>query len=179
MTCTLIEMDLRHSLVDFLEKVLQTDPLRRLSPREAKAHPFISGGQAICLPSTKAHDSTDIKSAAAAAAGRETDMSNCCICSVDFQPEHNDSCKAHESGLPNITTPPLSPVEKKERSSISCMSTAIGLVARSNISSTSSATVTPRNSTSVIGFTDENTMTLRHRLQPRSRPLSIISPSHD
>ncbi|KAI7888967.1 serine/threonine protein kinase Ppk15 [Mucor mucedo] len=37
------EMKIRHHLLDFLKKVLQIDPLKRLTPQEASRHPFISG----------------------------------------------------------------------------------------------------------------------------------------
>jgi dual specificity protein kinase YAK1 len=37
------EMKIRHHLLDFLKKVLQVDPSKRLTPQEASRHPFISG----------------------------------------------------------------------------------------------------------------------------------------
>lgn len=37
------EMKVRHQLLDFLKKVLQIDPQKRLTPLEASKHPFISG----------------------------------------------------------------------------------------------------------------------------------------
>ncbi|KAI8368737.1 kinase-like domain-containing protein [Blakeslea trispora] len=43
------EMSMRRSLLDFLQKVLQIDPYRRLTPQEAVAHPFITRA---CLSDT-------------------------------------------------------------------------------------------------------------------------------
>jgi serine/threonine protein kinase len=40
------EMKVRRSLLDFLKKVLQTDPLKRLTPQQAASHPFITGNHA-------------------------------------------------------------------------------------------------------------------------------------
>ncbi|RCH91349.1 dual specificity protein kinase yak1 [Rhizopus stolonifer] len=37
------EMKTRRNLLDFLKKVLHVDPLKRLTPKEAASHPFISG----------------------------------------------------------------------------------------------------------------------------------------
>lgn len=37
------EMKIRRSLLDFLKKVLQTDPMERLTPQQAVHHPFITG----------------------------------------------------------------------------------------------------------------------------------------
>ncbi|OBZ83906.1 Serine/threonine-protein kinase ppk15 [Choanephora cucurbitarum] len=37
------EMKMRRSLLDFLQKILQVDPRKRLTPQEAVAHPFITG----------------------------------------------------------------------------------------------------------------------------------------
>jgi serine/threonine protein kinase len=37
------ELKIRSFLLDFLKKVLQVDPLKRLTPKEALKHPFISG----------------------------------------------------------------------------------------------------------------------------------------
>ncbi|KAI9319672.1 kinase-like domain-containing protein [Dichotomocladium elegans] len=64
------EMRLRETMLDFLQKVLQIDPLQRLTPREAKRHPFIagSGETAVDTSSCKALDAKD--------------PANCCICSV-------------------------------------------------------------------------------------------------
>jgi hypothetical protein len=37
------EMKVRRLLVDFLKRVLQTDPMKRLTPQQAASHPFITG----------------------------------------------------------------------------------------------------------------------------------------
>lgn len=37
------EMKVRRNLLDFLKKVLQVDPIKRMTPQEAINHPFISG----------------------------------------------------------------------------------------------------------------------------------------
>lgn len=37
------ELKMLSSFIDLLDKCLQLDPVRRISPREALLHPFISG----------------------------------------------------------------------------------------------------------------------------------------
>ncbi|KAI9494062.1 kinase-like domain-containing protein [Zychaea mexicana] len=60
------EMQKRLCLVDFLKQVLQIDPLRRLTPQEAKHHPFITGEY------NATNSSTDNATASATAAARST-----------------------------------------------------------------------------------------------------------
>ncbi|KAI7901240.1 kinase-like domain-containing protein [Cokeromyces recurvatus] len=49
------EMELRKQLLDFLKKVLQVDPLKRLTPDEAMKHPFITYS---CFESVKDQEVT-------------------------------------------------------------------------------------------------------------------------
>ncbi|KAI9021427.1 kinase-like domain-containing protein [Phycomyces nitens] len=51
-----IRLDLvkRHALIDFLKKILEIDPEKRLLPQEARMHPFITGeNMSLCLPRTQ------------------------------------------------------------------------------------------------------------------------------
>ncbi|KAI7860051.1 kinase-like domain-containing protein [Circinella umbellata] len=49
------EMKKRKCLVDFLKQVLQIDPMRRMTPHEAKYHPFITGDYATFATNQKEH----------------------------------------------------------------------------------------------------------------------------
>ena len=48
-------MKKRKCLVDFLKQVLQIDPMRRMTPHEAKYHPFITGDYATFAANQKDH----------------------------------------------------------------------------------------------------------------------------
>lgn len=128
-------MRLRLLLVDFLQKILRIDPLERLTPVEAKYHPFITGEDDNADPST----SSSVESAFSehllqrtmTDASKNTtstvsdkDLANCCICSVgsamiDQQqpPPLQDAQASKGNGFnttphkkkDSITTPPLSP----------------------------------------------------------------------
>ncbi|ORY99057.1 kinase-like domain-containing protein [Syncephalastrum racemosum] len=93
------EMEQRAILLDFLQRVLQIDPLRRMTPREAKQHPFLK------RPSHR----TPVSDAASYASDKtsntyESEMANSCICSVS----RTSKPRASE----DVDTPPLSPLEE-------------------------------------------------------------------
>ncbi|KAI9266746.1 kinase-like domain-containing protein [Phascolomyces articulosus] len=52
------EMKKRICLIDFLKHVLQIDPMRRMTPHEAKHHPFITGEYATFTSNSSQHQHT-------------------------------------------------------------------------------------------------------------------------
>ncbi|KAI8146098.1 kinase-like domain-containing protein [Fennellomyces sp. T-0311] len=108
----------RELLVDFLKQTLQIDPLRRITPHEAKHHPFITGRYVL--------DDSIV--------AEKEDLSNCCICSVSSGEHSIDQHKEEKpinkttSFVPvDIGTPPLSPVEMSNKEQTSGISTATNL----------------------------------------------------
>lgn len=96
---TCAEMEQRATLLDFLERVLQIDPLRRMTPREAKQHPFLKRPSRPTTVSDTASSASDQTSNT-----YDSDMANSCICSVS----RTSKPRASE----DVDTPPLSPLEE-------------------------------------------------------------------
>lgn len=145
------EMRLRLLLVDFLQQILRIDPLERLTPAEAKYHPFITGNDD---PSTSSsvesalsehllHRTMTDDSKNTTSTTSNKDLANCCICSVgsammDQQqpPPLQDTQASKDNGYTStthkkkdpITTPPLSPDGlKKQDMVVSGLSTATNI----------------------------------------------------
>lgn len=144
-------MRLRLLLVDFLQQILRIDPLERLTPAEAKYHPFITGNDD---PSTSSsvesalsehllHRTMTDDSKNTTSTTSNKDLANCCICSVgsammdqqqplplqDTQASKDNgyTSTTHKKKDP-ITTPPLSPDGlKKQDMVVSGLSTATNI----------------------------------------------------
>lgn len=131
----LTEVQKRLLLVDFLKKVLQIDPLRRITPQEAKMHPFITGqlpAAATAESSLRRCSSTVTSSSVCTATDSDSkDLSNSCICSVS-RPVLTESGDK-QANFADINSPPPSPQSTADNSS-KCVSTATN-VPQSNINS--------------------------------------------
>ncbi|KAL0074711.1 kinase-like domain-containing protein [Phycomyces blakesleeanus] len=70
-----IQLDIikRHALIDFLKKILEIDPEKRLMPQEARMHPFITGeNMSSYLPNTQPQTAISIPQAPEDAALKES-----------------------------------------------------------------------------------------------------------
>ena len=150
-----IEMRLRLLLVDFLQKILRVDPLERMTPSEAKYHPFVTGKGDNDDPSVSSSVESalsehllhrtmtdDLKNTSSTVSDK--DIANCCICNVgsamiDHQqpPPLQDNQVSKGNGFETtprkkkdpITTPPLSPdgLERQDMT-VSGLSTATNIM---------------------------------------------------